>query len=86
MPAHHCLEAALADPAVEAVALFTPPIVRAKLIVRILAAGHHVITTKPFEMDLGAQAPSGRTNRHARGGTGTARISRADSPGTSFRS
>ena len=56
VPAHHCLEAVLADPAVEAVALFTPPIARAKLIARILAAGRHVITTKPFETDLAAAA------------------------------
>ena len=54
VPAYHNLEDALADPAVEAVALFTPPIARAKLIDRILAAGRHVITTKPFETDLAA--------------------------------
>lgn len=56
VPAHHCLEAVLADRDVEAVALFTPPVGRAKLIGRILAAGRHVITTKPFEVDCEAAA------------------------------
>ena len=56
VPAHHSLDDALADSEVEAVALFTPPIARAKLIARILAAGRHIITTKPFEMDLAAAA------------------------------
>ncbi len=56
VPVYHCLEATLADPTIEAVALFTPPVERAKLIARILAAGRHVITTKPFELDHAAAA------------------------------
>ena len=54
VPAYHSLEAALTDANVEAVALFTPPVGRAKLIARILSAGRHVITTKPFELNLAA--------------------------------
>lgn len=52
--AHYSLDSVLADPAVEAVALFTPPVARAQLIHRVLAAGRHVITTKPFELDAAA--------------------------------
>ena len=53
---YHNLESVLADPAVEAVALFTPPVGRAALLHRVLAAGRHVITTKPFELDAAAAA------------------------------
>lgn len=42
------------NPDIEAVGLFTPPIGRAKLIERILRAGRHVMTTKPFELDHAA--------------------------------
>ncbi|WP_308635436.1 Gfo/Idh/MocA family protein [Paenibacillus silvisoli] len=42
---------AAADADFEAVALFSGPIGRAGLIERILDAGKHVMTTKPFELD-----------------------------------
>jgi predicted dehydrogenase len=41
----------LAESDIEAVALFTGPAGRAGLIHRILHAGKHVMTTKPFEVD-----------------------------------
>ena len=41
----------LADPAIDAIGLFTGPGGRAKLVQRIVAAGKPVITTKPFETD-----------------------------------
>lgn len=41
----------LADPLVEAVGLFTPPEGRASLIKKIIRAGKHVMTTKPFELN-----------------------------------
>ncbi len=44
----------LADPDVEAIALFTGPDGRADLIRRIIRAGKHVMTTKPFELDADA--------------------------------
>jgi predicted dehydrogenase len=50
------LDAMLEDPRVEAVAVFTGPMGRASLITRILQAGRHVITTKPFETELAAAA------------------------------
>jgi predicted dehydrogenase len=50
------LDAALEDPAVEAIGLFTGPHGRAALISKILRAGKHIITTKPFELDLDAAA------------------------------
>ncbi len=45
------LDAVLADETVEAVGLFTGPIGRGRLIERIVGAGKHVMTTKPFELD-----------------------------------
>jgi predicted dehydrogenase len=48
---HASLDAVLADPSVEAVGLFTGPIGRGRLIERIVAAGKHVMTTKPFELE-----------------------------------
>lgn len=45
------LEEILADPSIEAVALYTPPRGRAALIGMILDAGKSVMTTKPFEDD-----------------------------------
>lgn len=45
------LPAVLADPGVHAVALFTGPAGRAGLIRQVIAAGKHVMTTKPFELD-----------------------------------
>ncbi len=44
----------LADPAIEAIALFTGPAGRADMIRRIIRAGKHVMTTKPFELDADA--------------------------------
>ncbi len=41
----------LQDSSVEAVGLFTPPNGRAELIRKIIRAGKHVMTTKPFELD-----------------------------------
>jgi predicted dehydrogenase len=45
------LDEVLGDPEVEAVGLFTPPNGRAELIRKIIRAGKHVLTTKPFEQD-----------------------------------
>jgi predicted dehydrogenase len=45
------LDRMLAESDIEAVALFTGPAGRAGLIHRILHAGKHVMTTKPFEVD-----------------------------------
>lgn len=52
VPAYTSLEEMLADPVIEAVAVFTGPVGRAQLIERILKAGKHVMTTKPFELDV----------------------------------
>ncbi|WP_127585341.1 Gfo/Idh/MocA family protein [Paenibacillus koleovorans] len=53
--AYFALDDLLQDREIEAVALFTGPAGRAELIGRIIAAGKHVMTTKPFETDA-AQA------------------------------
>lgn len=45
------LDDVLADPAIPAVGLFTGPVGRAELIRKIIRAGKHVMTTKPFELD-----------------------------------
>jgi predicted dehydrogenase len=45
------LDRMLAEADIEAVALFTGPACRAALIRRILRAGKHIMTTKPFEVD-----------------------------------
>ena len=45
------LDRMLAEADIEAVALFTGPACRAVLIRRILRAGKHIMTTKPFEVD-----------------------------------
>tara|TARA_B110000003_G_scaffold273026_1_gene310006 strand:- start:817 stop:1410 length:594 start_codon:yes stop_codon:yes gene_type:complete len=45
------LDEILADDSIEAVGLFTPPSGRAKLIRKIIRAGKHVMTTKPFELN-----------------------------------
>jgi predicted dehydrogenase len=52
--AYDSLDAVIADPAVEAVGLFTGPAGRAGLIRQIIRAGKHVLTTKPFELDADA--------------------------------
>lgn len=49
------LDSVLSDPSIEAVALFTGPRGRAEIAGRILAAGKHLLTTKPFELDAIAQ-------------------------------
>jgi predicted dehydrogenase len=46
----------LADPTIPAIGLFTPPVGRAGLIRQALRAGKHVMTTKPFEVDVDAAA------------------------------
>jgi Oxidoreductase family, NAD-binding Rossmann fold len=51
VPVYNGIEAVLADPAVEAVGVFTGPVGRGRLIERILDSGRHVMTTKPFELD-----------------------------------
>lgn len=48
------LDDLIADPEVEAIALFTGPGGRADLVRRIVRAGKHVMTTKPFELDAAA--------------------------------
>lgn len=50
------LDAMLADPDIEAIGLITSPAGRSGLLQRILAAGKHVLTTKPFELDSAAAA------------------------------
>jgi len=45
------LDQVLSDPMIEAIALITGPNGRAELIRRIVHAGKHVITTKPFELN-----------------------------------
>ena len=48
--AYYDFDEVLKDPDIEAVGLFTPPGGRAKLIRKCIAAGKHVLTTKPFEL------------------------------------
>lgn len=53
----HCysqIDDMLRDPAIEAVCLFTNPHGRAQIIQRVLSAGKHIFTTKPFELDSNA--------------------------------
>jgi predicted dehydrogenase len=64
VPAHQFLDQMLDDDGIEAVALFTPPGGRAKLIERVLESERHVITTKPFEFDsAAAEAVLGEAGR-----------------------
>ena len=56
VPAYATLSDLLEDSAVEAVGLYTPPTGRAKLVGQVLRAGRHVMTTKPFELDVAAAA------------------------------
>jgi predicted dehydrogenase len=51
VPAFSSLDELLAEPDIPAVGLFTGPVGRARLIRRIIRAGKHVMTTKPFELD-----------------------------------
>jgi predicted dehydrogenase len=44
----------LNDPTIDGVVLLTGPIGRAKLLSKIIHAGKHVMTTKPFELDIPA--------------------------------
>jgi predicted dehydrogenase len=46
----------LADPNIEAVAIYSGPIKRAELVRKAIRAGKHVMTTKPFELDPVAAA------------------------------
>jgi predicted dehydrogenase len=48
---YYDMDEVLANPEIRAVALIVPPGGRAKLIEKILRAGKHVMTTKPFESD-----------------------------------
>ncbi len=48
------LEELLADPQLAAIGLFTGPVGRAALLTKIIRAGKHVMTTKPFERDISA--------------------------------
>lgn len=54
VPAYYDLDQMLADPSIPAIGLFTGPVGRAALIRRIIRAGKHVMTTKPFERDPAA--------------------------------
>lgn len=45
------LDEVLADPAIEAIGLFTEPASRPALLRRCIDAGKHVLTTKPFALD-----------------------------------
>ncbi len=54
--AHRDLDSLLADDSIPAIALFTGPVGRAALIRKIIRAGKHVMTTKPFELDPEAAA------------------------------
>lgn len=49
LPIAPSLDVLLADPSIQAIALITPPVGRAALIRKIIHAGKHVMTTKPFE-------------------------------------
>ena len=51
IPAYYDLDKMLADADIEAVMLMTPPAGRTALIRKCLAAGKHVMTTKPFELN-----------------------------------
>ncbi|HEU5080839.1 MAG TPA: Gfo/Idh/MocA family oxidoreductase [Opitutaceae bacterium] len=53
---YESLDAVLADPAIPAVVLLTPPGGRAELVRRCISAGKDVMTTKPFERDSAAAA------------------------------
>ena len=48
------LDLLLKDPTIPAIGLFTSPVGRAGLIRKIVRAGKHVLTTKPFELDPAA--------------------------------
>lgn len=54
--AYHHLDDVLARADIPAIGLFTGPAGRADLIRRIIRAGKHVMTTKPFELDSGQAA------------------------------
>jgi predicted dehydrogenase len=54
VPAVATLDELLADQCIEAIGLFTGPVGRADLIRKIIRAGKHVMTTKPFELNPAA--------------------------------
>ena len=56
LPVYADLDAVLADPDVDAVGLYCGPSGRAALLSKIIRAGKHVMTTKPFETDVSAAA------------------------------
>lgn len=56
VPAFSDLDDLLAEPEIEAIGLFTSPAGRAGLISKILRSGRHVMTTKPFELDIAASS------------------------------
>jgi len=54
VPGYTDLDHLLRDPSIPAVGLFTGPVGRAELVRKIIRAGKHVMTTKPFELDESA--------------------------------
>ncbi|NNM87766.1 MAG: Gfo/Idh/MocA family oxidoreductase [Phycisphaerae bacterium] len=48
------LDSILAEKNIDVIGLFTPPVGRAELVRRVIRAGKHVITTKPFERNSAA--------------------------------
>lgn len=63
VPVYDSLDAILADSSIEAVGVYTSPIGRGRLIERVLEAGKHVMTTKPFELDPAAARAAYETAR-----------------------
>lgn len=51
LPVFYEFDELLKNSEIEAILLMTPPFGRAKLIRKCIAAGKHVLTTKPFELD-----------------------------------
>ena len=93
------LEAMLADPAVDAVGIYTPDHLHADHVIQTLKAGKHVICTKPFLHDLsrarevldaqkasGKQVFVGQSSRFSRRSHGSGSILRAGRLATSSRS
>lgn len=72
---YRSLEELLGDPGVEAIGLFTRPHDRGTLMRQILAAGKHIVTTKPFELDSSEAASALERARHS------GRIIHLNSPG-----
>jgi predicted dehydrogenase len=66
VPVYDGLDAILEDPEIEAVGVYTSPIGRGRLIERVLEAGKHVMTTKPFELDPVAARAAYETARRCK--------------------